>query len=196
MRLADKFTLVRIIYAPVFCGVYYLAASIESLALPLLAALTAVLIFAEITDYLDGSTARRLNQVSATGKILDPFADALLHLTIFFSFTLTGEMPALLFILIFYREFSMLFLRLYATQQGLDIAARLGGKFKTVLYIVTCFWTLAGKLYFLLPISGLPFKGQIPLIGIALFSLCAAASYLSFGEYLYRWVLLRKSSKG
>ncbi|GMO18814.1 MAG: CDP-diacylglycerol--glycerol-3-phosphate 3-phosphatidyltransferase [Spirochaetaceae bacterium] len=192
MRLADKFTLVRIIYAPVFIICYLIAQSNEGASLYIIAAITAVLIFAEITDYLDGKTARKLNQVSETGKILDPFADSLLHISIFFGFCYSGDMPPLLFLFVFYREFSMLFLRLYATKKGINIAARLGGKAKTVFYIFTCFWTLAGKLYVRLPLPPLPFAAQMHLIGVCLFSVCVLGAYLSFGEYIYRWVLLNK----
>jgi CDP-diacylglycerol--glycerol-3-phosphate 3-phosphatidyltransferase len=190
MRLADKFTLVRIIFAPVFFGSYLAVMNLErTAAAAVLITLTALLIFAELTDYLDGSTARRLNQVSDTGKILDPFADALLHITIFFCFVISGDMNALVFMLIFYREFGMLFLRLYATKKGFDIAARMGGKIKTVLYISSCFWTLALKIYALTGFgSGFPFDRFLPLIAAALFIVCAAASYISFVEYGYRWI--------
>ncbi|MDR2467543.1 MAG: CDP-alcohol phosphatidyltransferase family protein [Spirochaetaceae bacterium] len=187
MRLADKFTMVRIIFAPLFFIFYMIAAYLDRYALPILAALAAALVLAELTDWLDGSTARKLNQVSDTGKILDPFADAFLHITIFFCFTVTRDVPAPIFILIFYREFGMLFLRLQATRKGRDIAARMGGKFKTVLYITTCFWILAVKIYrytsFILPQDYVLYT-----IKVVLFTICVIAAYLSFFEYLYQWV--------
>jgi CDP-diacylglycerol--glycerol-3-phosphate 3-phosphatidyltransferase len=194
MRLADKFTLVRIIYAPLFLAIYFIAAHNEDLALPVLVFGTVLLIFAEITDYLDGSTARRLNQVSDTGKILDPFADALLHITTFFCFVTTNEVPAVIFMLIFYREFSMLFLRLYATKKGLNIAARMGGKLKTVLYITTGFFILAQKIYgYAAPVFALPaLPSFLVVVRVALCAVCVFAAYLSFGEYIYRWVILSK----
>lgn len=207
MRLADKFTLVRIIYAPVFMLSYLISVWNEGASFYILLVITALLIFAEITDYLDGSTARRLNQVSDTGKILDPFGDSLLHISIFFCFCYTGDMPPLLFMFVFYREFSMLFLRLYAAKKNIDIAARLGGKAKTVFYVFTCFWTLTGKLYIglraelsqagsALTLPLLPFEAQLHIIGVCLFSICVLAAYLSFGEYIFRWVLLKKRSAG
>lgn len=190
MRAADKFTLVRIIYAPIFLVAYLLAACFERAALPIYIAISVLLIFAEFTDYLDGSTARRLNQVSDTGKLLDPFADALLHVTTFFCFSYSGDMPAIVFMLIFYREFGMLFLRLNAVRAGTDIAARIGGKLKTVLYIVTGFWTLALKIFqstnFYIPFA------VFRVISLALYAVCVIAAYVSFCEYVYSWRVIKK----
>ena len=196
MRLADKLTLVRICFAPVFLCAYFISRSFEGISAAVLIGITVALAIAEFTDYLDGYTARKLNQVSETGKILDPFADALLHITIFFCFTYSQIMPPLLFMLIFYREFGMFFLRLQASKKGRNIAARMGGKLKTVLYIATCFWTLAAlicrKLALPLPLA---FFKTLPLVGTVLFAACAAASYISFFEYIYRWILSSKSKQ-
>ena len=42
-----------------------------------------------------------------------------------------------------YREFSQNFLRMVSAKQGVAIAARKGGKFKTVFYVASCFVALA-----------------------------------------------------
>lgn len=47
-----------------------------------------LIIFNEFTDFIDGYLARKYGLVSNVGKILDPYADVLQHLTYFvFSFT-------------------------------------------------------------------------------------------------------------
>ncbi|MFA6908714.1 MAG: CDP-alcohol phosphatidyltransferase family protein [Patescibacteria group bacterium] len=46
----------------------------------------AVYLFALFTDYLDGSLARSMKQETDLGKLLDPLADKILHLLIFFQF--------------------------------------------------------------------------------------------------------------
>ena len=135
MKTADKFTLVRIIFAPCFYFLYmipiwtghgnFLTACIM---LPLLG-------FAEFTDFLDGFYARKENAVSDFGKLFDPFADVVLHLTAMFCYVQSGYMPMAFLLLIFIREYSMLFIRLMAVKQGVAIGARKGGKFKTVLYV-------------------------------------------------------------
>src|SRR5574344_1242757 len=147
MKTSNKFTFARIILSPVLFVVYFLpmwmnakAGSILSIvsvciAIPLLA-------FMEFTDYLDGHFARKHHEVSDFGKMFDPFADVIVHLTTFASFMLTGYMPAFLFILIVYREFSIFFFRMVAAKKGTAIAALKGGKLKTVFYVASGFVSL------------------------------------------------------
>ncbi len=191
MKTSNKFTLVRIVFAPVFFILYFIpvwtgfGASLSVyFMIPLLA-------FAEFTDYLDGHFARKHNEVSDFGKMFDPFADVFLHLTSFACFTFGGinasaggYMPLFLFILIFYREFGMNFVRMAAAKQGVAIAARKGGKFKTVLYIVTEFYVLAVEcaVRLDLPVDGA--VGSLRTGAVALFVLCVVASYASFIDYL------------
>jgi len=185
MRLADRFSLVRIILAPVVMCLYFGSLTFQGIALPLLMVMTVILGFAEFTDFLDGYFARKLNQVSDLGKLLDPFADVILHLTTFGCFALSprGYMPPVFFILILYREFSMLFIRLLSIKQGVAIAARKGGKLKTVLYVVAGFFSLALEFARHLGLFTDSF-GALVLGGYVLYGVCVLLSYLSFGDYL------------
>jgi CDP-diacylglycerol--glycerol-3-phosphate 3-phosphatidyltransferase len=196
MRIADKFTLVRIVYAPIFLVFYLLAMSAHSVlpwfsahSFGVLLVLTIALIFVELTDYLDGMLARKFNQVSDTGKLLDPFADALLHITTFFCFSYSGFMPAVLFMVVFYREFGMLFLRMQIIKKGVAIAARPGGKFKTVLYITAGFWTLAASIYEKSGLDCIRGSEHFRLVGIVLFSLCALSALVSFIDYIIHFAV-------
>jgi CDP-diacylglycerol---glycerol-3-phosphate 3-phosphatidyltransferase len=189
MKTSNKFTLVRIIMAPVFLVLYMLpnwismsqksAVILTIIALPLLA-------FAEFTDYLDGHFARKHNEVSDFGKMFDPFADVFLHMTTFLCFTITGYMPLIFFMLIFYREFAMNFFRMVAAKKGVAIAARKGGKTKTVLYVFTGFYCLVLEilsrawLWDSISINQNIFK----YIAIGLYALCVILSYASFIDYL------------
>lgn len=184
MNIADKFTLSRIVLAPVFFLLYFIplwtgvgqAASVF-IMIPLLC-------FMEFTDYLDGHYARKLHEVSDFGKLFDPFADVLVHLTTFFCFVVAGYIPALIFILILYREFGMNFVRLIAVQRGTAIAARKGGKLKTVLYVITGFYYLAieGAIRLCFDISAI--YTTLQYIGLFLCVLCLLLSYISFIDYL------------
>ncbi|HYL09476.1 MAG TPA: CDP-alcohol phosphatidyltransferase family protein [Candidatus Acidoferrales bacterium] len=64
----------------------------------------AVLIVAGLTDGIDGLLARRLNQKSALGAILDPIADKLLLSSSFFILTLKGKLHWWLTILVLSRD--------------------------------------------------------------------------------------------
>ncbi|MBQ4102332.1 MAG: CDP-alcohol phosphatidyltransferase family protein, partial [Oscillospiraceae bacterium] len=64
---------IRFALIPVFVVIFALAA--ENSRLYVTAA--AVVIVSGATDLLDGFIARRCNQVTALGRVLDPFADKL-----------------------------------------------------------------------------------------------------------------------
>jgi cardiolipin synthase len=52
-----------------------------------------VLIFAGVSDYLDGKIARRWNQISRVGQILDPLADRLYILATLIGLLIRGLIP-------------------------------------------------------------------------------------------------------
>ena len=106
MKTSNKFTLVRVIAAPIFFIIYFLpkwASSSEGSLLSLISfcILVPMLIFSELTDYWDGHFARKNNEVSDFGKMFDPFADVFLHLSVFTCMTFSGYMPVICFVLIF-----------------------------------------------------------------------------------------------
>lgn len=68
----------------------------------------AVLLLAAITDYLDGWAARKLRVESAAGAYLDPIADKLLLVTLYFCEGLAGYLPAWLVALVFGRDLMIL----------------------------------------------------------------------------------------
>jgi len=73
--LANQLTILRIFLIPVF--IIFIGYN-----KPLYALL--VFVIAGITDALDGFVARKLNQITTIGKVLDPIADKFGKLTTFF----------------------------------------------------------------------------------------------------------------
>ena len=65
---------VRILLIPVFCWLYIRAETPSQYM-----AATLVVLFSSFTDLFDGMIARKFNQVTELGKILDPVADKLTH---------------------------------------------------------------------------------------------------------------------
>lgn len=185
MKIADIFTLIRIILAPVFLVIYFLPLWFGVGEVASVWILIPLIIFAEFTDFLDGYFARRNNQVSDFGKLFDPFADVFLHLTVFFCYTLSGYVSPFILLLFVYREFGMLFVRLLAAKKGVAIGARKGGKFKTVIYVVAGFFSLflesARRLGFVLPES-------LMYVGYGFYILGLLASYISFIDYLVHFI--------
>lgn len=192
MKIADIFTLTRIILAPVFLVIYFIPLWFGVGEVASVWILIPLIIFAEFTDFLDGYFARKNNQVSDFGKLFDPFADVLLHLTVFFCYTLSGYVSPFILLLFVYREFGMLFVRLLAAKKGIAIGARKGGKFKTVIYVVAGFFSLflesARRLGFVLPES-------LMYVGYGFYILGLLASYISFIDYLVHFIPVIKKRK-
>ena len=185
MKIADIFTLIRIILAPVFLIIYFIPEWFGFGNVLSVWILLPLIIFAEFTDFLDGYFARKTNQVSDFGKLFDPFADVFLHLTVFFCYTLSGYISPFIMLLFAYREFGMLFVRLLAAKKGVAIGARKGGKFKTVLYVIAGFFSLflecAKRLGFSLP-------ENLMYIGYIFYIMGLIASYVSFIDYLVNFI--------
>ena len=137
MTLADKFTSVRLILAPLFFIIYLFPVFFPSNgAMWTVIVLWVIFVLSEITDLLDGIIARKMAEGSDFGKLYDPFADTLTQITYFLCFVIDGILSPVLFLLVLYREFSVLFLRNLMLKKGITLGARMSGKIKTVSYIV------------------------------------------------------------
>ncbi len=98
----------------------------------------AVFVVAVGTDWLDGYLARRLNQVSTLGRILDPFADKLLICGTYV-FLVADPTPGFtaffqpwMAVVILGRELLVTALRSFLEQRGKDFSAQWSGKLKMV----------------------------------------------------------------
>jgi len=98
---------------------------------PLRCVALALFILGEISDFLDGIVARRRNEVSDFGKLIDPMADSLFHLTLFIIFLALQLATAWMVVVLVWREIAVSSLRLMAsTDQRVVIAAAKPGKIK------------------------------------------------------------------
>lgn len=92
---------------------------------------TAVFVVAMSTDQIDGWLARRWNQTSAFGSLLDPIADKVLVLAALVMLVGQGVIPAWMVAAIVVREVLVTGLRQAAIERGVVLAARDLGKLKT-----------------------------------------------------------------
>ena len=112
-----------------------------------------------------------------------------------------GYMPFLLFVLIFYREFSQSFLRMVALKKGVAIAARMGGKLKTVFYIITGFFFLTLESYTRFAFPFIPefidtiIKTSLLWSTRVLFVVCVLLSWGSFIDYIKSFHSILKGSE-
>ncbi|GAB4365948.1 MAG: CDP-diacylglycerol--glycerol-3-phosphate 3-phosphatidyltransferase [Spirochaetales bacterium] len=191
MNLPNLLTSSRIYLSPVFFLLYYFplwTGKGEAVTVVLLWILYFLM---ELSDAVDGSLARALDQVTDTGKLLDPFADVVSRLTYFVCFVATGIMPAWAFILIMYREFGITYLRMMLYKDGYALAARKGGKLKAVLYAIaggTGLFIHTARLLSWLPGS----LNTMILIAKGLFAAAALLALISFIGYLRAYFKLKK----
>jgi CDP-diacylglycerol---glycerol-3-phosphate 3-phosphatidyltransferase len=98
-----------------------------------------VFILASITDGLDGYLARRRQQITTMGMLLDPLADKLLIMAAYI--ILVGYNPDVvkpwIAVVVIGREFLVSGLRSIAATEGFTIEASEIGKLKTVIQIVS-----------------------------------------------------------
>jgi CDP-diacylglycerol--glycerol-3-phosphate 3-phosphatidyltransferase len=102
-----------------------------------------VFLVASYTDYLDGMLAKKYGLVSDFGKFMDPIADKILILAAFLAFVEMKLVPAWCVVIIIFREFIILGLRILGIIKGHIVAASRAGKHKTVSQVVTVFFILA-----------------------------------------------------
>ena len=92
-------------------------------------------IIAAISDFVDGWLARKMNQVTPLGKLLDPLADKILVCSAFVFLSAEGLCPVWVTTLIMGREFLVTGLRQIAIEAGQVIAADRLGKWKTAFQL-------------------------------------------------------------
>ncbi len=190
MNLPNKITVTRLVLTPVFFITFFLpvwfSPSLSTFSAVLMLILWALI---EASDLADGIIARKNNLVTDLGKVMDPFSDTLAHLTYFVAFVAVGIMPVWAFIIVMYREFTIIFLRMLMMKTGKAVAANIWGKSKTVLYAVSgiagIFYVSADRL-----ISTSEWKGIGDPVLLILFILTALASLMSFLTYA---VAIKKS---
>jgi len=86
---------------------------------------------AGFTDYLDGYYARKLNQETIYGKLMDPLADKFLVICSLIMLQSLGRIHPMVVMILVCRELTITGLRALASAEGVIVAASQGGKWKT-----------------------------------------------------------------
>ncbi len=127
MNLPNKLTIFRIILVPIMAIIPFFNFDIKWIVIDV------IFILASITDKLDGYIARSKNQITTFGKFLDPIADKILVLAAMLILVEDNRLPAIIPIIVLFREFIVSGYRLVAVEKGGKvIAASVWGKLKTV----------------------------------------------------------------
>ncbi|MFD0704905.1 CDP-diacylglycerol--glycerol-3-phosphate 3-phosphatidyltransferase [Alloscardovia venturai] len=154
-------------------------------------------IIAATTDKLDGYLARKYNQVTDIGKLMDPIADKLLILSAFFILSAFGEIWWWVTILFAIREIGITIMRFFVIDAGgRVIAASHAGKLKTLTQCIGL-GMLTLPLWSVLPgnMNGLGWKIYY-WAGVAIVLIALFFCLYSGAEYLVNTFGPRVQSKG
>lgn len=144
MNLANKITLLRIGLIPLFfmaCQPYPSWLENQYTVFQYLNEYgvywaVSIFIMASVTDKLDGYIARKYNQVTNLGKLLDPLADKLLVSAALIVMVAQRLIPAWIALIIIGREVFVSGIRIMAAAKGIVLAADKHGKLKLVLQVI------------------------------------------------------------
>lgn len=150
MNLPNALTLLRIFVVPLLVVVLLTPFSENWFGVPRHILGVTLFLGAALTDYLDGHIARRRDQVTRLGQLLDPVADKLLISAALISLVENQLAPAWAVVIIIGREFAVTGLRSIAASEGVVIAASRMGKFKMLAQVVTVALLIASS------VSGAP----------------------------------------
>ena len=184
-------TLARIVMSPIFLIVYLYGdkMGIDGIYIPIL--LLLIVGLCEISDFLDGFIARRRRKVTDLGRVLDPMADSIFRLTVFFTFTQgVIQLPLLLVLVFFFRDAIIGALRTLCALRGIVLSARMSGKIKAVVQASAAFFILI----LMVPYSyGCLDLESLRSMSLAVASVAAAYTVLSGVEYLNaNWPTIKK----
>jgi CDP-diacylglycerol--glycerol-3-phosphate 3-phosphatidyltransferase len=167
LNLANLVTLVRLALIPlvilfIFLGYFGLAA------------ILGIIIF--ISDYIDGYIARRFNQITDFGKLIDPLVDKIAIITVAIALVAVGRADSIPVIIITARELLVQGIRISIAQRKQKIIeASLAGKLKANVQGIALFMLILGMPY-----------------GDWMLWLAALVTIYSGGEYLWQSNLLKQ----
>lgn len=131
--LAYVLTLGRIVLAGVFAAGLAAMGAPRELSGAAMAALAGLALAEELSDIFDGMAARRAGTVSALGGILDPLADSLARLTIYFTMALAGWVSLAVPFVMAGRDIVVAYGRIACAAAGVSTSARISGKVKAIV---------------------------------------------------------------
>jgi len=140
VKAALFLTLARIALCPIFLFIYLFYERLEISLSVMPYMLLFILLLCELSDIFDGVMARRSNQVTELGKILDPMADSIVRLSILLTFTQgIVKLPLFLVLVFVARDAMISTLRTLCALHGKALAARFSGKVKAVIQAIAIF---------------------------------------------------------
>lgn len=183
VSIANCLTLMRVVISPIFLIFYIWHAQIGVSYVVLPYILLFLLIISELSDAFDGYFARKYDQVTDLGKLMDPMADSIARISVFLTFT-AGRVgiPMLLVFIFIYRDSVISTLRTVCALKGFALDARPSGKIKAIIQAIATFIVVI----LMIPNSlGYMATRDFQLVSIIVISCAAAYTLYSAVDYIY-----------
>lgn len=165
----------RIALIPVFAGLF-----LKDYVIPAVI----VIIIAEFTDLIDGKIARKYNQVSNLGKILDPIADKLSQMSIVIVLIIKYWDNAIKYLFMFFiiKEIVMLIGGAILLSKGMrPVAAEMWGKVATTVFCIVMIFVLAfGEGGALCDVVGFTLPNVVTWVLVSISAVCTLGSLLGY----------------
>ena len=146
MNLPTKLTVLRIILALIVMVLLMFPFDAVGISIPVIRAgidmdlryiiSGVIFIIASFTDFLDGYLARKNNQVTDTGKMLDAIADKVLVNPILIIFAAEGLISPVVPVVVVVRDIVVNTIKMEAAAKGKVVAAIKSGKIKTAALMI------------------------------------------------------------
>ena len=174
MNIPISLTLTRIVLVPLVLVFLISSSRVHALIA------AGIFVAASLTDWLDGVIARRTNQVTTLGKLLDPVADKLLVAAALIALVQTETLPAWMALVIIGREFAVTALRGISAWVGVIVPASTLAKYKTATQYVAITLLILER--------GVP-SDYVPFYWVSYAALwvALALTVLSGADYFYRF---------
>ncbi len=136
MNTPNKLTISRMVLTVIFLALLPMEFAHSKLIA------TLIYIIAVLTDYYDGLLARKYDQFTDFGRIMDPIADKMLILGTFGMLTVLGVTNIWLVVIIVARELSVTIYRVSALRNNVVLQAEQGGKVKAGAQMIVIYTIL------------------------------------------------------
>jgi CDP-diacylglycerol--glycerol-3-phosphate 3-phosphatidyltransferase len=106
-----------------------------------------LLLIIEFTDLYDGKIARRFELVSESGATLDPFADSVSRLIVYWALATKGLVILYVPLIMALRDITVAYSRIVLAQNNRTVSAKKSGKLKATVQAIGAFLALVGPYY-------------------------------------------------
>lgn len=136
-NIPNVLSLFRLLLVPVFLVVFFFSGDGNHIGA------LVVFLIASFTDVLDGIIARKTNQITSYGVVLDPLADKLLKAATLIAFAVSGIIPVWLTVVLIVIDTAMIITGVCLYNKKITIPSNFFGKagtFITSIGLVLCFF--------------------------------------------------------